>query len=144
MPTTVFKDSKGREWSADFTVSAMKRVRDRRGIDLATLSANEFAGYRQATEDPVKLAEVLYTMCASQNPGVTEDDFLDGLAGDALHDAYAAFQEGFLLFCPGHLRTAYRTLVATSQAMTEKALTAIQEAATNPATSSTTVTDSPA
>lgn len=144
MPTTAFTDNKGREWFADFTTSAIKRVRDRRGIDLANLATNEFQGYKDAAGDPVKLAEVLYTMCHAQNPGVTEDDFLDSLAGEALHAAAEAFQEGFLLFCPSHLRTAIRTLVATSQEATEKAILAITDAATNPAPSSTTATDSPA
>lgn len=148
MPSTTFEDSRGREWCADFTAAAMKRVRNRHGIDLGSLAANEFAGFMQVAGDPVKLAEVLYCMASHQNPGVTEDEFLDALCGDALHAAADAFQEGFLLFCPSRQREALRALAARSQEAEAAILAAVVEKATEPPTppapSSTTATGSPA
>lgn len=147
MATTKFTDAAGREWCADFTVGAIKRVKSRHGIDLGRLAENEFAGYLQAAGDPVRLAEVLYCMCAAQHPGVTEDDFLESMAGESLHAAAEAFQEAFLLFCPSHQRTAMRALVAKGQEVEATILRAIVEKATEtpaPAPCSTSATDSPA
>lgn len=143
MPSTAFRDSKGREWSADFTVSAIKRVKARNGVDLSRLAANEFQGYIEVAGDPVKFAEVLYTMAGHQHPEVSEDDFLDSLVGDALHAAAEAFQEGFLLFCPSRQREAIRTLTAQSQHAETMILNEIMEKA-KAGLSSTTVSGSPA
>jgi hypothetical protein len=138
-----FADSAGRTWDVVFTVAAMKRVRDRHGVNLAELAGNEFKNYVDVAGDPVKLAEVLHTLCGKQHPDVSLDDFMESLVGDAIHHAAEAFQGAFISFCPSRQREVLTALAAKTEAMHAEAMT-LAMAEINAATFSPTATASPA
>lgn len=137
-----FADSTGRSWEVAFTVAGLKRVKDRHGVNLAELAGNEFKNYVEVAGDPVKLAEVLHTLCGKQHPDVTLDDFMESLVGDAIHHAAEAFQGAFISFCPSRQREVLTALAAKTDAMHAEAMaTALKEI--EAATFSPTATGSP-
>jgi len=119
-----FADSTGRTWDVAFTVAGMKRVRERHNVNLAELAGNEFKNYVEVAGDPVKLAEVLHTLCGKQHPDVSLDDFLESLVGDAIHHAAEAFQGAFISFCPSRQREALTALAAKTEQVQAEAIKA--------------------
>lgn len=138
-----FADSTGRTWDVTFNVAAIKRVKDRHNVNLAELAGNEFKNYVDVAGDPVKLAEVLHTLCGKQRPDVSLDDFMESLVGDAIHDAAEAFQGAFISFCPSRQREALTALAAkTAEVATLATAEAIRRI--HAVTYSPPATDSPA
>ena len=138
-----FADSAGRTWEVMFTVSGIKRVRDTMNVNLAELHGNEFRNYVAVAGDPVKLAEVIYTLAGKQHPGVSLDEFMDSLTGDTIYAAASAFEQAFICFCPSRQRELLTKLAAkTADLQTE----AIRRATTevDGVTYSTIATGSPA
>ncbi len=138
-----FADSAGRTWDVVFTVAGMKRVKDATGVNLAELAGNEFRNYVEAAGDPVRLAEVLHALCGKQHPGVSLDDFMESLVGDAIHNAAEAFQRAFIAFCPSRQREALTALAAKTEQMQAEAM-ALAMKEIDAVTFSPTATGSPA
>lgn len=104
-----FLDSSGREWSLNVTIGDAKRIKSNLSVDLLD--------HRQITElagDPYKLADVIYSLCGSQAKaaGVTDEQFGEGLAGDAIDDATTALLEAITDFFPKRQRPALISLLA--------------------------------
>ena len=94
----VFRDALGREWSFALNVGAMKRVRDLVGIDLLqTAEALE-----KIMDDPVALGQILFCLCKKQaeERGISEEQFLEGLVGEALDSALDNFMKEWVDFFP--------------------------------------------
>jgi hypothetical protein len=112
-----FKDTKGRTWLLTITVAAVKRAKSLTGVDLYTLPDDGLKPLAELMRDVVKLVDVLFVLARDPNggPPTSDEDFAEGLAGDALGDASDAFVEALIDFFP--------------RAGARKALTAVQSKA---------------
>jgi len=98
-----FRDSAGRSWQIRLTIRIAKMLRDACGFDLMQLAeGNPPAIVRLYTDLPF-LASILWTLVGEQagKLGVTEDQFLEAMEGDAVREAMAALQEELLDFFRG-------------------------------------------
>ncbi|MEZ6099980.1 MAG: hypothetical protein R3E01_13510 [Pirellulaceae bacterium] len=103
-----FKDNAGRTWTVAINVDAVKRVRAMLEIDL--LEAVEGKLIQQLRDDPILLCDVLYVICKLEADAaeVTDEQFGQGMAGDAIDHATAAFLEELV----GFFRKGRRELLA--------------------------------
>lgn len=114
-----FRDTKGRTWRVELNVRQVKRVRDALGVDLANAiragrdGTVEADALERVANDPVLLADVLWTLCEGEAKasGVTDDDFGSALAGDSISDATRAFLDELVDFFPGARRLFLRKAV---------------------------------
>lgn len=131
-----FADKDGREWNVVFDYGAIKRVRASDvEFDLATILADEMAGLRRISDDPVLFIEVLAVMCGDQRPDVSGDEFGAAFNGDALESAQRAFMDALLDFCPSQQRAMLKKLLAMSNDLQQKYSTIVQMASIQDLTS---------
>lgn len=122
---TRFTDLRGRVWTLELNVTALRRVRD-----LAQVNLLDFAAVGQLLTDPVAFCDVVYCLCQGQAEaaGVSDVQFGEGLAGDALLAAFTAFQEECGNFCPRpSTRQALAQLFAKSAAVADQLATRAQQ-----------------
>jgi len=147
--TTRFKDTVGRYWDLAITVSTVKRVRQLADVDL--IKALEGELLVELASDPVALVDTLYAICKPQADaaGVSDEQFGEAMAGEAIDAACEAFIEALTRFFsrPGR-REALRAMAAKVEATLALAETkaieqvgkldpaTILEAASSPARSS--------
>jgi len=95
-----FKDNAGRNWTVAVTVGSVKRVRSMLNVDL--LDAAEGKVFARLATDPVLLCDVLYCVCKPDldAAGVTDEQFGEALAGDAIEHATEALLEDLVDFFP--------------------------------------------
>lgn len=107
----VFKDSLGREWSYTLNVASMKKIRSATGIDL--MQADKTLPV--LGDDMVALSEVLWVLCKqqAQDRGISEEQFYEGLSGEALDSARDGFFEEWADFFPPS-QTAKKTLLLSA------------------------------
>ena len=101
-----FKDNAGRTWSVALNIFVVKQVRGLLGVDLLDLgidAKNPADGllYR-LIGDPVLLVDVLFAVCKAQADaaGVTDEQFAQAMAGDAIDSATKALLEELADFTP--------------------------------------------
>lgn len=139
-----FKDNAGREWAVAVDVLQLRRVREATGFELGKLLDDNLRRLRELGADPELLCRVLFALCSEQagRIGVSEEQFLRGVAGDALEAAFDAFMMGYADFCPSQQRKLLTTLARKQKehaaTMSERAMAALEAA-----TPSGSVTGSP-
>ena len=103
-----FQDNAGRTWTVSVNVDAVKRVRSLLEVDL--LEAVEGKLIERLRDDPILLCDVLYVVCKPEADaaGVTDEQFGQGMAGDAIDHATAALLEELV----GFFRKGRRELLA--------------------------------
>ena len=119
-----FTDSKGRIWPVTLTVSALRRIRDLAGLDLASLDGfKEDGPVARVSADPLLLAQTLYAACkpAADALNVTPDDFQDAICADAITAAAEALLEALADFFPGAQSRLMRKVIQTTRELREKA-----------------------
>ena len=130
-----FKDSAGREWELTINVPVMKRVQARTGYHLGKLLNDDCKLLGEITGDPVEFVNVLYAMCESQCKvaGVSDEQFGESMAGDAMDAASNAFLKAIEDFCPSRtrpliaaLRTKGQEVAGLMEAGTAAAVSKIQ------------------
>ncbi len=96
----VFKDTTGREWTVAVNVSAVKRVRDLLGIDLMDALGGSLVS--KLISDHVLLVNIVYAVCKPQTDaaGITDEEFGERMAGDAIDDATDALLDELVSFSP--------------------------------------------
>jgi len=97
---THFIDTKGRKWTLDVTVAAIKRVRSLAGVDLlAILDKGEIPSILL---DPIRLVDVLFALVKPQadSLNISDEQFGEAMAGDCIAAAGEAFVEGLVRFSP--------------------------------------------
>ena len=137
-----FRDDQGRPWQVALTVAAARRVRDNVTVevdgkkvpfdivDVASISTTMQVLRGQYTT----LAEALYYVLIAQveGKGLTQDQFFDGLRGDALDAGAKALEAELIDFFPERLRRMVGLLAAkmdeASAELMAKAEKAMQEA----------------
>ena len=117
-----FKDNKEREWNISVNVASIKRVRDECELDL--LKIVEGTLIDKLMTDPVLLVDVLFVLCRPQvkELDITDEDFGEAMAGDAIEHAVIAFLDALVDFCPSPRdREHLGQVVKTTQEVMEKA-----------------------
>lgn len=110
-----FTDTAGRTWEAAITVATVKAVRAKFGIDLM----NAKTTLRHIADDPIAFCDVLFA-CLKGPEGVSADDFIASLSGDALEAATDAFLEAYADFFPKGRREILRKLLARGREVEER------------------------
>lgn len=109
---TKFTDEHNREWTLRLTVATNRRVQELAGVNLLTVFDNEGALWLRLQSDPEVLANVLCALCRPELAGrnLSDEEFADGLAGDAWQAAVDALADELIAFsrpCQReHLRAA--------------------------------------
>ena len=114
-----FQDNAGRGWTVEVNVAAVKRVRDLLKEDLLEIETILPRLYA----DPVLLCDVVYCLCKPQadERQVTDEQFGQAMAGDALADAQRAVLEELADFFQSPLqRERMKKTVALLGEITER------------------------
>jgi hypothetical protein len=123
-----FVDSAGRRWSVRVDVGAVKRVRTRLGVDLMDVAGKGKEGspgvLQRLAADPVLLVDVLFVLCEVQarERGVSDEQFGESMAGDALDHAVKAMLGAIVDFFPNpRERAALKRVLTAADAEAERA-----------------------
>jgi len=118
----VFKDAGGREWIVSIDVNALRRVRDRLGLNLTDLVGGETLD--RVTKDPVLLVDILYVLCesAARDAGVDVEAFARELRGDALDAAVTAMLESLADFFPSRRGRLLRQVIERGKRIEDRVL----------------------
>jgi len=95
-----FKDNAGRDWTVAVNVAAIKRVRSL--LDVNLLKVVEGKLIERLVGDPVLLVDVIFVLCkpAADAAGVSDEQFGEAMAGDAIDSATKALLEELVDFSP--------------------------------------------
>ena len=124
-----FTDNKGRAWEIVVTVATVKRVRGLCKVDLNSIVELDKNNKPSAellerlSSDPVLLVDVLYAICKPQADklGVSDEDFGEAMAGDAIEHATTALLEEIIDFFPEAKRLVMRKILSASRKFSEAA-----------------------
>lgn len=118
----VFKDAGGREWVVSIDVNALRRVRDRLGLNLTDLVGGETLD--RVTKDPVLLVDILYVLCesAAKAADVDAEAFASELRGDALDAAVTAMLESLADFFPSRRGRLLRQIIERGRRIEDRLL----------------------
>ena len=114
-----FRDNKRRVWTLEVNVAAIKRVRGLCKVDLNSIvevdSENRPTArlLEQLSSDPVLLVDVLYAICKpdADKQGVTDEEFGEAMAGDAIEQATEALLDEIVDFFPSAKRQVMRKIL---------------------------------
>ncbi len=114
-----FRDNKRRVWTLEVNVAAIKRVRGLCKVDLNTIvevdSENRPTArlLEQLSSDPVLLVDVLYAICKpdADKQGVSDEEFGEAMAGDAIEQATEALLDEIVDFFPSAKRQVMRKIL---------------------------------
>jgi len=117
-----FKDNKGREWNVLVGVNELRRVRQLVGVDLMQVVEGHLA--EELAKDPVRLCDVLYALCQPQADAqhISDVEFGEGLAGDAIERAVSALLDALVDFFPSRQGSLLRLAREKMQDVTNLAL----------------------
>jgi hypothetical protein len=95
-----FVDNAGRTWTIAINVGAIKRVRGLLNINLLEILEGELID--RLIRDPVLLCDVVYAVCKPEADAlnVTDEEFGQAMAGDAIEQATKALLDELVLFSP--------------------------------------------
>lgn len=119
----IFKDGLGRDWQVALNVYQMKRIRAALGIDLVNVIALDKDGkvkvdlVDRIANDPCLLVDILWVLVEEQAKAinVTDAQFGEALAGDAIENATRAFLDELVDFFPGARRLFLKKAVELSR-----------------------------
>ena len=120
---TTFIDNKGRTWTLEVTVATVKRVRGLCKVDLNSIVELDKNNKPSAellerlSSDPVLLVDVLYAVCKPQADklNITDEDFGESMAGDAIEHATTALLEEVISFFPEAKRMVMQKILSASR-----------------------------
>lgn len=107
-----FVDEAGRSWSIRIDVSAIRKVRTKRGVDLAKVMGSQ-EELQKLLDDPCLWVDVLWDLVEEQaeTQGVDPEAFAHGLIGDSFEAANNALIEAIIDFFPSSRREILRRLL---------------------------------
>lgn len=120
-----FTDTANRVWTVAINVAAVKRCRALVEVDLYGLVDRGFEPLAALLGDPVKLVDTLYVLCKAEADarGVTDVQFGEALAGDALEAASTAFLAELVDFFPDpRVREGLRKILDAGRKVTATAI----------------------
>ena len=98
-----FKDNAGRTWTIALNVTTQRRIRDLAQVNVLEILGDERPTlYERLQSDTILLCDVLYAACQPQaeKEGVTDEQFGEALAGDAIDHATKALLDEIVDFSP--------------------------------------------
>ena len=136
----IFTDNKGRKWDIVLNVNQMKRVRAVLGIDLVNVITLDAKGevkvdlIDRIANDPCLLVDILCVLTEKQaaSLGVSEVQFGESLAGDAIEEATKAFLDELVDFFPGARRLFLQKAVTLARKYTLEMTSALEKALSDP------------
>lgn len=128
-----FKDEEGRPWQLKVNVASIKRVKDLTGIDL--LDSVEGEVMQRLVANPIDLCDVLFALVKPQadDKGISDVQFGEGMAGEAIDHATVAFLEELTDFFPEPRRSLLKKAVQKINQMMAIAAEAGHEYLNSPA-----------
>ncbi len=109
-------------WEVKINVGAIKRVRGLCEIDLldAVKDKGELLG--RLIDDPILLCNIIYALCEKQalEKNITDEQFGEAMAGDALEKATTALLEELVDFFPSRRREVLRAALDKMDQAQEK------------------------
>ncbi|MBR3822521.1 MAG: hypothetical protein IKJ37_12990 [Kiritimatiellae bacterium] len=136
----IFTDNKGRKWDIVLNVNQMKRVRAVLGIDLVNVITLDAKGevkvdlIDRIANDPCLLVDILCVLTEKQaaSLGVSDVQFGESLAGDAIEEATKAFLDELVDFFPGAKRLFLQKAVTLARKYTLEMTSALEKALSDP------------
>jgi len=122
----VFTDNAGRVWTVAINVNAIKRVRALANVNL--LEVIEGTLLERLIRDPVLLCDVVYAVCKPEadKVGVSDEEFGQAMAGDAIDHATKALLEELVGFSPSRQgRANLQRILETTWRVMDKAHEAV-------------------
>ena len=103
-----FQDNKDRNWIIDIRVSTARKVLKETGVDLLDISS-----YETVFSSTLSLIEILLVLTKEQRHerGITEEDFVDSLAGDAAVEAVGVLIDGVVEMFPEEQKKMLKIIV---------------------------------
>ncbi len=117
-----FTDNAGRTWTVAINVDAVKRVRALLDVDLLEIVDGKLI--ERLIRDPVLLCDVVYVLCKPEADaqGVSDEQFGQAMAGDAIEHATRAVLEELVGFSPSPRdRATLGRVLKTTYAVMDKA-----------------------
>ncbi|OQA77866.1 MAG: hypothetical protein BWY31_04429 [Lentisphaerae bacterium ADurb.Bin242] len=132
-----FKDARGDTWEIEVNVASLRRIRGITDFDVLKIVETGKEGIAAITalsEDPVKLAEVLYAACKTQcdAKSISEDEFLSRLSGDPVADATDALLDEIVDFFPNAKRMTLRKILEVSRKRSASMKSELESVLKNP------------
>lgn len=95
-----FKDRKGNIWDVELVYTTLKRLKDRLGLDVGKLVADELKPLVELYNDPCRMVEVLYVMCEDQirQRNMSDEDFGRLFDGDTIAAGVEAWESSLITF----------------------------------------------
>lgn len=120
-----FTDNTGQTWSLTINVDAIKRVRGLLNVDL--MQAIDGKLLERLVTDPVLLCDVVYAICKPEADakGVTDEQFGQAMAGDAIDAATTALLEELVGFFPQAKRQVLRKALDKLKVLETKVFDAV-------------------
>lgn len=120
-----FKDNAGREWLVTLNVAQAKRLREKLAIDLNDALGGDLC--ERLADDAELLCNALFVLVEKQalEKQVTDEQFGEGLAGDAIGAATDCLLEAIVSFFPPQRRAL---LARARSKINEQRTAAIQRA----------------
>lgn len=120
-----FKDNAGRTWTIAVNIAAVKRVKSLLDVDLIEGVVKEGVIDELAT-NPILLCDVIYAICKPEadKQNITDEQFGQAMAGDAIELATGALLEELVDFFPEAKRRVLRKAMGRFKKMEMKALDA--------------------
>jgi len=127
-----FKDNQGRSWQIAVTINTVKRVRSLLDIDLLAIVDGKLL--ERLVNDPVLLVDVLYAVVKpyADEEGISDADFGDALAGDAIDAATTALLEGLADFFPQRRRELLHRALGKLREVEARAMDLAEEKLADP------------
>lgn len=120
-----FTDNTGRTWSLTINVDAIKRVRGLLDVDL--MQAIDGKLLERLVTDPVLLCDVVYALCKPEADAksITDEQFGQSMAGDAIDAATTALLEELVGFFPQAKRQVLRKALDKLKVLETKVFDAV-------------------
>ena len=140
-----FTDAAGNEWTIEFDVETIRRVRKETGFAFGTCLNDDMKTLNELLTDFEQLAFVLASILDEQlkKQGIGESTFVNNIKGDAIDAAQRAVWGAFAFFCPPterrmmeNIREATDKLTTDQLQSAEKMLSAYIEKHSNSGQSS--------
>lgn len=124
-----FSDSAGRAWTITINISAIKRVSDLVGVNLANLLDGSPPLLTRLGTDVVLLCDVIFALVKPQADvaEVTDEDFGRSMGGDAILSANDAFWAELTAFFRQLRRTDTARAIERQAAMVQTAVAAVEQ-----------------
>jgi len=117
-----FKDNAGRTWTVSVNVDAIKRVRSALSVNLMEAVTGDLL--ERLSSDPILLCDVIYVVCKPEADAqsVSDEEFGQAMAGDAIEHATAALLEELVDFFPQGKRRVLHQALAKLQEVEARAV----------------------